>query len=262
MQERHRNRKQYFDEQVLTTRKHVLPYISKTMPVTAATRVFEIGCGEGGNLVPFLELGCQGVGVDLSQAKIDLGKEYLAEVVPDADVTMIVQDIYDSSANSLGTFDLIILRDVIEHIHNQERFLAFVHKFLKPEGRIFFGFPPWRMPFGGHQQICESKILSKLPWYHLLPTPLYKSVLKMAGEPDRRIDDLLEIKDTGISIARFTRAIEQAGFRFEQKDLWFINPNYEIKFGLTPRPLPSLIGGIPWFKDFFATCCYALVKKA
>jgi 16S rRNA A1518/A1519 N6-dimethyltransferase RsmA/KsgA/DIM1 with predicted DNA glycosylase/AP lyase activity len=59
MQERHKNRKQYFDEQVLTTREHVLPYIRKTMPVTSATRVFEIGCGEGGNLVPFLEIGCR-----------------------------------------------------------------------------------------------------------------------------------------------------------------------------------------------------------
>ena len=262
MQERHRNRRQYFDEQVRTTRDHVLPYLRKSMAVTAATRVFEIGCGEGGNLVPFLELGCQAVGVDLNQVKIDLGKEYLAEIVPGADVKMIVQDIYDSSADRLGTFDLIILRDVIEHIHNQERFLTFVHKFLKPEGRIFFGFPPWRMPFGGHQQICSSKLLSKLPWFHLLPLPLYRGVLKAGGESDHIVKDLIEIKETGISIARFTETIKRSGFRFEQKDLWFINPNYEIKFGLTPRPLPGLIGGIPWVKDFFATCCYALVRKA
>jgi len=262
MQERHKNRKQYFDEQVLTTREHVLPYIRKTMPVTSATRVFEIGCGEGGNLVPFLEIGCQGVGVDLSQSKIDLGKEYMADVLPRADVELIVQDIYDSSADRLSTFDLIILRDVIEHIHDQERFLTFVHKFLKPEGRIFFGFPPWRMPFGGHQQICGNRLLSKLPWYHLLPIPLYKEVLKIGGETDRIIEDLIEIKETGISIARFTETIERSGFCFEQKDLWFINPNYEIKFGLKPMALPGIIGGLPWVKDFFATCCYALVRKA
>jgi SAM-dependent methyltransferase len=262
MQERHKNRRQYFDEQALTTRAHVLPYIRQTMEVTAATRVFEIGCGEGGNLVPFLELGCQCIGVDLNQSKIDLGKQYLAETLKRANVELIVQDIYDSSADRLGTFDLIILRDVIEHIHGQERFLTFVHKFLKPEGRIFFGFPPWRMPFGGHQQICSNKLLSKLPWFHLLPVPLYKGVLKAGGESDGIVEDLVEIKETGISIARFSETIERSGFRFEQKDLWFINPNYEIKFGLTPRPLPTLLGSIPWAKDFFATCCYALVRKA
>jgi len=262
MQERHKNRRQYFDEQGLTTRAHVLPYIRQTMKVTAATRVLEIGCGEGGNLIPFLELGCACIGVDLSQAKVDLGKEYMANTLKQANVELIVQDIYDSSADRLGTFDLIILRDVIEHIHDQERFLNFVHKFLKPEGRIFFGFPPWRMPFGGHQQICSSKLLSKLPWFHLLPVPLYKGVLKAGGESDGIVKDLIEIKETGISIARFSGTIERSGFRFEQKDLWFINPNYEIKFGLKPRPLPTLLGSIPWVKDFFATCCYALVRKA
>ena len=176
MHERHRNRRQYFDEQALTTRKHVIPYLRQTMEVTPATRVFEIGCGEGGNLVPFLEMGCECVGVDLLQSKVDLGLSYLAEDLPEANVQLIIQDIYASDADRLGRFDLIMLRDVIEHIHDQGKFLAMVHRFLAPGGRIFFGFPPWRMPFGGHQQVCRSK-LSKLPWFHLLPTGAYRKVL-------------------------------------------------------------------------------------
>jgi len=101
MQERHHNRRQYFDEQVLTTRAHVLPYIRQTMEVAATTRVLEIGCGEGGNLVPFLELGCQGVGVDLSQTKIDLGKQYLTETLPRADLRLpsLADALWWSSAN-------------------------------------------------------------------------------------------------------------------------------------------------------------------
>lgn len=261
MQERHQNKRRYFDEQVLTTRKHVLPYVRRTMPVDATTRVFEIGCGEGGNLVPFLELGCSCVGVDFNQTKIDLGLGYIRAMLPGADIEMIVQDIYDSSAEGLGTFDLIILRDVIEHIHDQGRFLQFVHKFLKPAGRIFFGFPPWRMPFGGHQQVCESK-LSKVPWFHLLPNPLYVRMLRAGGENEDRIEALLEIKDTGISVDRFSRLVRAAGFRFEQKDLWFFNPNYETKFGLPPRRLPAVVDKLPWVKDFFTTCCYALIRRA
>jgi 2-polyprenyl-3-methyl-5-hydroxy-6-metoxy-1,4-benzoquinol methylase len=260
MQERHKNTRQYFDEQALTTRKHVIPYIARTMEITPATRVFEIGCGEGGNLVPFLEMGCQCVGVDFNQRKIDLGLEFMEQVVPGADVQLLTQDIYDSSADALGTYDLIILRDVIEHIHDQQRFLKFVHKFLNPGGRIFFGFPPWRMPFGGHQQICASRVLNKLPWFHLLPASAFAGMLRAFGEPEHRVENLLEVKETGISIARFSRCVENAGFRFEQKDLWLFNPNYETKFGLTPKKLPGIIGAIPWVKDFFATCCYALIR--
>ena len=262
MQDRHTNRKRYFREQAESTRKFVLPYIQRTFPVTGRTRVFEIGCGEGGNLVPFLELGCEVVGVDLLPSKIELAKAYIAEDHPEARVELLLQDIYDASADRLGDFDLVILRDVIEHIHDQERFLRFVHKFVRPGGRIFFGFPPWRMPFGGHQQICRSKLLSKLPWFHLLPVPLYKGLLTSFGEEQGTVAELLEIKETGISIRRFTETAKRAGWAFEQQDLWFINPNYETKFGLTPRRLAAPLRSLPWVKDFMATCCYALVKKA
>ena len=261
MQKRHQDRRQYFDEQVLTTRKYVIPYIERTMPVTAQTRVFEIGCGEGGNLLPFLERGCACVGVDLLQTKIDLGKQYLAQVAPGADVELIIQDIYDASADRLGQFDLIMMRDVIEHIHEQERFLRMVRRFLRPNGRIFFGFPPWRMPFGGHQQILQSK-LSKLPWFHLLPAAAYRRLLRLAGEPEQYVNDLLEIKETGISIAAFTKLVRQTGYIVEQMDLYFLNPNYEVKFGLRPRKLPAPLGRLPWVKDFYTTCCYAIIHAS
>ncbi|NJC25154.1 class I SAM-dependent methyltransferase [Neolewinella antarctica] len=262
MHQRHYDRRQYFDEQARTTREFVIPYINQSMPISAKTRVFEIGCGEGGNLVPFLKLGCACVGVDLLQSKIDLGKEYLRDVAPGAPVELVIQDIYDASADRLGQFDLIMLRDVIEHIHDQERFLTMVHRYLKPGGRIFFGFPPWRMPFGGHQQVLDNKYLSKLPWFHLLPRSVYKKILQLGGEKPGRIDDILEIQETGISIGEFSALIERTGFRFEQKDLWFINPNYQAKFGLRPRKLNGLLASIPWVKDYYTTCCYALVRAA
>lgn len=261
MHDRHRNKRRYFNEQALTTRRHVIPYLRQSMEVTPATRVFEIGCGEGGNLVPFLEIGCACVGVDFNQGKIDLSLRFLAEDLPDADVRLLVQDIYDASADRLGTFDLIILRDVIEHIYDQRKFLAMVHRYLRPGGRIFFGFPPWRMPFGGHQQTCRSQFLSKLPWFHLLPRPVYGAVLKAFGETDHNVTMLQEIKDTGISIARFSQLVEETGYVFEQKDLWLINPNYETKFNLRPRSLPAVLGKLPWVKDFMTTCCYAVIRR-
>jgi len=58
MQERHTNLQQYFNEQAITTRKFVIPYIESLKAVTKGVRVLEIGCGTGGNLVPFLDAGC------------------------------------------------------------------------------------------------------------------------------------------------------------------------------------------------------------
>jgi len=260
MQKRHKNRKIYFDEQSLTTEKYVIPYLEDLVPLNAQSEVLEIGCGEGGNLAPFIQRSCRSVGVDLNEGQILKAKEYMEESFPQGNFKFYYKDMYDVNVDDIGQFDLIMMRDVIEHIHDQEKFMEFLKRFLKPNGKIFFGFPPWRMPFGGHQQICESKLLSKLPFFHLLPMPLYTLLLKAFGEKKSKIESLVEIKETGISIHRFEKIIREKGYQFDQKDLYFINPNYETKFGLKPKLLPKFLGAIPFFKDFYTTCVYCLIS--
>ena len=41
--------------------------------------VLEIGCGEGGNLLPFSEIGCNTVGVDLAESRIKDAKTFFNE---------------------------------------------------------------------------------------------------------------------------------------------------------------------------------------
>lgn len=71
MQERHHNRKIYFEELAATSRKYFIPYISRRFPIKFGMSILEIGCGDGGILLPFAELGCKTLGVDLSSNKID-----------------------------------------------------------------------------------------------------------------------------------------------------------------------------------------------
>ena len=262
MQERHLNRKQYFEEQSITTEKYIIPYIEDCLIINKSTRVLEIGCGEGGNLIPFIKKGCQVTGVDIIDKQIERAKEYIKEIVPNSNTTLISKDMYNVTVDEIGTFDLIIMRDVIEHIHNQERFLAYLKKFLKPKGLIFFGFPPWCMPFGGHHQICKSKLLSHLPYFHLLNKSLYRWLMKAFKESKETIDSLLEIKQTGLSINRFEKIIKKEKYVFAKKDLYFINPNYEIKFGLKPRKQSKIIASIPIVRDFLTTGYFCLIKKS
>lgn len=261
MHTRHQDKALYFREQEYTTRNYVIPFIEQQMAIDENTVVMEVGCGEGGNLVPFLERGCLVTGVDISESKIEHARNFLDSHPNAGNLTLIAEDIYNFRESMAETFDLIFLRDVIEHIHDQERFMKFIRKFLKKGGMIFFGFPPWYNPFGGHQQICENRILSKLPYFHLFPVPLYKAVLKMGGESELKIEALMEIKQTGISIERFMSIVRRTGYITSLRQFYFINPNYEVKFKFKPVKLPGLLAAIPFFRNLVTTSCYYLIRK-
>ena len=260
MQKRHKNKEQYFIEQGVTTERFVVPFISDLVELNNETSVLEIGCAEAGNLLPFVEMGCQATGIDISRSRIELAKEFYKDHKNLTNLTLICEDIY--KVNPEKKFDLIIMRDVIEHIPNQEKFMAFVKSFLKPEGKFFLAFPPWQNPFGGHQQICKSKILSKMPWYHLFPIEMYKSVLRAFGENEDTIAGLVEIKETGISIERFERILKKENYKIDKRVFYFINPNYETKFGLKPRKQIGLFSSIPWLRNFVTTAMYYVVSTS
>ncbi len=253
----HIDKKQYFDIQVLNTEKHVIPFIENSVLIKSGMRILEIGCGEGGVLKAFLNKGCVGVGVEMDAARIDNARLFLKTEIENKNVEFIVNDIYKVSINELnGLFDIIVLKDVIEHIHEQEKLIAWMKNYLKPNGVIFFGFPPWQMPFGGHQQMCTS-FVRNIPWVHLLPTFIYGWLLRKTKDG---FAALLEIKETGISIEKFEKICKKQNFSTIGKLHFLINPIYEYKFGWQGKKQFVWISAIPWVRNFFTTCVYYLVK--
>ncbi|HVN49528.1 MAG TPA: class I SAM-dependent methyltransferase [Bacteroidota bacterium] len=259
MQQRQLDREQYFNEQSYTTEKFVIPYINDVMKITSDIKVAEIGCGDGGNLKPFLDRGCSVVGIDISDWKIAQAAKMFEHHPQKANLTLINNDIYKIQDDVLYKFDLIILRDTLEHIPNQDLFLEHVKSFLKPHGKVFIAFPPWRMPFGGHQQMCQSKMLSKLPYFHIFPNALYRLLLKLFGETQDSIHGLLEVKETKMPIQKFHKLLHKRQYKIEKQTYYLINPNYEIKFRLTPRKLP-MVFNIPYLRDYFVTTLYAIIS--
>lgn len=251
-----------FEHQYLNAQKYVIPFIeSGGCSVNLHTNVMEIGCGEGGVLKAFTDRGAKCLGVDLSESRVNAGKKMMKAEMEKGLLNLMAKNVYD--ADFLETyqhaFDLIILKDTIEHIPEQEKFIPYLKKFLKPNGHIFFGFPPWCMPFGGHQQVCKSKIASKLPYYHLLPMGIFTRLLRFWGENEITVESLVEVKETGISTWRFENILKNSQFRTAKRTLYIINPIYEYKFGLKPRKQLGIIAAIPGLRDFVSMCGYYLV---
>lgn len=253
----HKDDKVRYEQQVDNSRSYVLPFIEQTKAIGKGVNVLEIGCGEGGVLVPFMDKGAFCVGVDLNPIRIDLANGFYEKEVAAGKIEFLYKNVYDDDflQRFKGFFDVIILKDAIEHIPEQEKFIPYLKNFLKDGGQIFFGFPPWYMPFGGHQQICDHK-LGMMPWYHILPKPMYKGILKMIGENEGVIRELMEIYDTRITIERFERIVRNSGMQFKNKTHFLINPIYKYKFGWQPRKQFSIISAIPFVRNFLTTCVY------
>lgn len=247
--------------QYRVAKEYILPFIAESRKLAKGSRVLEIGCAEAGVLKAFREVGCDCLGIELMKSRTDLARKFHSELDLPGRIEFINEDIYniDPDHDLSDKFDVVILKDVIEHIPDQERFIPELKKFLKPGGVIFFGFPPWYMPFGGHQQISSKKLLSVTPYYHILPKPIYKGILKAFGEKPLIVRELMDIKDTAISIERFEKIIERSGYAINKKQSWLLNPIYKYKFGKGPVKQASVIAGIPWVRDFVTTAVYYVV---
>jgi 2-polyprenyl-3-methyl-5-hydroxy-6-metoxy-1,4-benzoquinol methylase len=258
MFEFHTDRKRYFEIQLLNAEKYVIPFIEEKFKIQEGMRVLEIGCGEGGVLKAFVNRGCEGVGVELDLPRVEDARRFLSEEIAAGKLKFVTRDIYkvDTEKELEGKFDIVVLKDVIEHIHDQPKLIGWMKQFLNPGGIIFFGFPPWQMPFGGHQQMAKSK-LSRLPYIHLLPRSIYRWILRKKKEP---VNDLMEIRDTRISIERFEKICKEQGYEVLHHRHYLLNPIYEWKFGWKPRKQNVLIRSVPYIRNFFTTCVYYIIQ--
>lgn len=80
MQKRHTDRKMYFRDLEITSKEFYISYLSDFTELTPKSRILEVGCGEGGNLVPFAQLGCKVTGIDIAECRIKEAKAYFSEI--------------------------------------------------------------------------------------------------------------------------------------------------------------------------------------
>lgn len=254
----HDDRARYFEHQYRVTAEHVIPFVEQSGFLPERPRVLEIGCAEAGVLKAFIERGAIAVGVDKSGRRLERGREFLKDAIGDGRLTLLHDDAQALLGREqyAGHFDLIVLKDVIEHVEDRPGLFSMMAKLLAPGGRVFLAFPPWRMPFGGHQQMCRSKLLSHLPYFHLLPMPAYRAVLRLFAEQPARAESLIATKRTGLATAELERLAAELGYRIANKRFYALNPMYAYRFGLAPRVQATPIASLASLRDFVTTCAY------
>ena len=96
-------------------------------------RLLEIGVGRGGFLAMARDLGWSVTGVDVSQWAAD-------QIERQHGIRVIVGDLRDAGLTS-GSFDLVHMSHVLEHVPDPVRLLQEVRRVLTPGGRVIIEVP-------------------------------------------------------------------------------------------------------------------------
>lgn len=130
-------------------------------------RALDVGCGDGGVPIAIAEAGAARV------AGIEPDRASLARGVIRAQEHGVVADLRHGFAEDLpfedGSFDLVILDNVLEHVRDRERSLAEAHRVLAPQGLLYVVTPK---PYALHSLVSDPHY--QIPGLVLLPPRLQK----------------------------------------------------------------------------------------
>ena len=113
--------------------RHFMPKVFELCgPLSATTRVLDVGCGNGFTCGEFAKLGCQVVGVDLSPSGIELARKAFPacrfEVVSaSADILAVLDE---------QLFDIVVSTEVVEHLYDPRAYAQTCFRVLRPGGRF------------------------------------------------------------------------------------------------------------------------------
>lgn len=115
--------------------KYLLSVLQRLKVTRPHVKVLDVGCGNGAITFAVASVGCEVVGVDVSESSIEHARESNRFV--NARFEAVPGDEFDLE----DTYDLIICSEVLEHLYRPERLLKTMVRHLKDDGFLFITIP-------------------------------------------------------------------------------------------------------------------------
>ena len=130
-------------------------------------RALDVGCGDAGVPIAIAEAGASLVaGIEPDRASLERGIIRAQEHGVDADLR---HGFAEELPFPDGSFDLVVLDNVLEHVRDRERTLAEAHRVLAPQGLLYMVTPK---PYALHSLVSDPHY--QIPGLVLLPPRLQK----------------------------------------------------------------------------------------
>jgi SAM-dependent methyltransferase len=192
-----------------------------------ATSVLDLGAGHGIFGAELMRRGCQVTFADEANLLMpELASSPFLKINLDRD-----------DVAGLGSYDLVICSNVLEHLSKPLEFIASVGKVLNPGGHLYLSWTNWLSPWGGHEFS---------PFHYLGPRRghlMYDRVIRR----QRLHTPFVNLFPTYIGqVLRFIR---------RQPELRILR--------VAPRYYPelALLTAIPLFREFLTWNCALLIQK-
>jgi len=213
----------------------LIPWLETLNALPNNAAVCEIGCAEGGVLDAFVERGTSfALGTDIMAPLLEQISGPIAEKLG-LEVTFAHHDvIYDEIPEVWRErFDVVLLRDVIEHLDDAGIALRNISRIMKPGGVILITFPPYLSAYGGHQQLLGTKA-GAIPWVHLLPKGLFYKIID-GGDPMNQ-EELRRLHRIRCSADGIRKDAKGAGLQLLDERYFGLRPVFRWKYD---RNIPS-----------------------
>lgn len=114
-------------------------FLRETLPRDRTGRYLEVGPGHGFLLLSAIEVGSfdDFLGVDLSAASVAQTQTIIDHFHPDAPARIELQNFLEADDLEPGSFDAIVMGEVLEHVEQPEVFLGRIAELAKDDGYIF-----------------------------------------------------------------------------------------------------------------------------
>lgn len=255
-------KKIYWEYQYLLGRDYLVPLLKDWGISLAGKWVLDIGCAEAGVLCAFAEEGARSIGMEISPQRITLAL-HLAQPRHLEQIRFVLADFLNTPLKPEShSFDLILLRDVIEHLPEKHKVLARLHALMGTHTRLFITFPPFYSPFGGHQQVLHSGF-RYLPYFHALPTPfwlLFRFLISHLDTNSGYLKEVEKLRRYRISIGLFLKSIRLHNFRIVAHRFYLSRPSHRLRYGF-PVIITNHIGRIPYLRELLITGAFFLLAK-
>jgi ubiquinone/menaquinone biosynthesis C-methylase UbiE len=217
--------------------------------IAPGMQVLDVGCGRGEILRHAARHGADAIGIDYAEVAVRMAR---AVVEPIAGVAPGRVGVSLADAKQLpfrtGSFDRVLMFDVVEHLHPWEldQALVEVYRVLKPDGRFIVHTAP-------------------NVWYDRYAYPLVRRVRSLMGQGDRypknprnflvAVNEHVHVNEQSMWSLRQT--LQRAGFAGK---VWLESPPQEWDKGGWER-LRYVAFHLPPLRWFFEREVFAVVRK-